>query len=69
MRLERATGEQILGRLYPTPFGVEGVIVDYTEQSDCVIDTLTLRMPEGVEDFAFMILNMTNHAYSLHRVH
>ena len=69
MRLERATGEQVLGRLYPTPFGVEGVIVDYTEQQNCVIDTLTLHMPQCVEGYAFMILNTTNHAYSLHRVH
>ena len=69
MRPERATGEQILGRLHPTPFGVEGVIVDYTEQSDCVIDTLTLHMPQGIGGYAFMILNTSNYAYSLHKVH
>ena len=69
MRPERATGEQVLGRSYPTPFGVEGVIVDYTEQPDCVIDTLTLHMPQGVGGYEFMILNTSNHAYSLYRVH
>lgn len=60
--------EQILGRSCPTPVGVNGIIVDYSERDNCLIESLTLRLPRDVSGHEFMIYNIWNNEFTLHRV-
>lgn len=64
--------DQVLGREYPTPFGSVGVIVDYAEQSGCLINSLTLKLRQAAGErgeYPFMIYDFGFNTYSLHRVH
>ncbi|CAB4167293.1 hypothetical protein UFOVP868_12 [uncultured Caudovirales phage] len=64
--------DQVLGREYPTPFGSVGIVVDYAEQSGCLIDSLTLKLRQAAGErgeYPFMIYDFVFHTYSLHRVH
>ena len=60
--------EQVLGRSCPTPVGVDGIVVDYAERADHLVESLTLKLPRDVNGHEFMIYDVWNNQFTLHRV-